>query len=93
MRTKLLKPIKEFEEIENKQPFKDFPEFAHTESVFELCEAISLHNSSVKSDKIEKAFNAIKVTLESEPKSELYRSTEKRIDKWRRDINRSEKRI
>lgn len=82
LRDRLLNPIKS-SELKKNQSSKDFPELAHTESVLELCEAISDFNNSVRSNKISEASRAIERALEIESTSILYKKTKKKIEKWR----------
>ena len=74
LRDSLLKAIKEFED-NSKHPSKAWPEYTHTESVFELVEALQ-YNSK---EKFHRSEDAIEKALSKNPKTNLYRITEVKI--------------
>ncbi|MEA5258227.1 hypothetical protein VB264_10590 [Arcicella aquatica] len=77
LREYILKPIKYFEK-EFQNPEKGRAEYIHTESIFELVEAI--YFKDIK--KMEYSTNAINEALKMNPSSDLYKKTSLKIASW-----------
>ena len=81
LRNNYLVPIKRFVG-EQGQDSKEYPEFAHTEAVLELCEAIDFSKSKNYKEakrKIEKASDAISRAIRIDNAAQLYKNTRQKI--------------
>lgn len=82
LREELLdKKIKDFE-LSQRRSSKKFPEFNHTESVLELCEAIYYFKSKIVSNKIEESKICLSIAINLKPKSIIYQKTLKKVNLW-----------
>jgi hypothetical protein len=82
LRDYYLEDMKKFINQKDNQNAQDYPEFAHTEAVLVLCEAIYDFRKKKKSVKIKEAEEVITKALKLEPNDILFLATEEKIKKW-----------